>query len=94
MATEDEVWEKGTVVPDNDKDKFRKDDCGAWIARKDRGERSSRTNFGWEVEHIDPDGSNQIGNLRPLHWANNVKKSDGGGDYCVVKANGTKNVEV
>lgn len=82
------VWQKGHVASNNDPTLWRKDDCGAWIARNEYGNRKS--SYGWEVDHISPGGSDAIGNLRPLQWENNVAKSDGR-LTCVVTASGTAN---
>lgn len=70
-----EVWEKGTQVPKNDPSKWRKDQCGAWISRNQYGNRESE--YGWEIDHISPGGSDDTSNLRPLQWQNNVDKSNG-----------------
>ena len=83
------VWEKGEVAKNNDKNRWRKDDCGAWIGRQDHGNRESQ--YGWEIDHIDPNGLDEISNLRPLQWRNNVDKSDGRLE-CNVTASGTKNI--
>ena len=76
----DAVWAKAEAISrDNEEKGFRKDDCGAWIRYQDYGDRSSETNYGWEIDHIKPrsdGGSDDITNLRPLHWANNLAKSD------------------
>jgi hypothetical protein len=84
------VWEKGEVVSDNVPSEWRKDECGAWIGRHQYGNRNSQ--YGWEIDHISPEGSDAIGNLRPLQWENNVEKSDGR-LKCNVTADGTKNVK-
>ncbi len=70
-----DVWEKGTVVPSYDPSVWRKDACGAWINREQYGNRNS--DYGWEIDHILPGGSDSLHNLRPLQWENNVDKSDG-----------------
>ena len=69
------VCEKGTPVQGNDPNVFRKDACGAWIKYSEYGNRSSK--YGWEIDHISPGGPDILSNLRPLHWKNNVAKSDG-----------------
>lgn len=83
------VWEKGETVPSNSSDVYRKDACGAWIARNHYGNRQSQ--YGWEIDHIDPDGGEELSNLRPLHWLNNAHRQD---DplTCAVTSSGTTNV--
>jgi hypothetical protein len=83
------VWMKGKAVAGNDPAVWRKDDCGAWMQRSQHGERGSK--YGWEIDHISAGGSDAISNLRPLHWENNVAKSDGR-LRCVVTSSGTTNV--
>ncbi len=82
------VWEKGKQDPYNDLDSFRKDACGAWIAREEYGNRDSP--YGWEIDHIDPDDGNVLSNLHPLQWENNASKQDGP-LTCPVTANGARN---
>ena len=84
------VWEKGHKVENNDPDEWRKDECDAWIGRKSYGNRNSQ--YGWEIDHISPGGSDELSNLRPLQWENNTDKSDGR-LKCNVKASGEKNVK-
>ena len=84
------VWEKGKTVSNNNPTEWRKDECGAWIARNHYGNRSSQ--YGWEIDHISPGGSDAVGNLRPLQWENNVNKSDGR-LKCNVTSSGTKNIK-
>lgn len=87
------VWQKATYVsPDAEAKGFRKDQCTAWIQRTAYGNRNS--DYGWEIDHIttkDDGGGDELSNLRPLHWRNNVAKS-GGRLVCVVKSDGSKNV--
>lgn len=92
------VWEKGTLVPGYDAAKYRKDVAGAWIAWDKYGDNTSETGLGWEIDHRKPvsrGGTDNLGNLRPLQWANNRSKGD---DYpkwtSVISSNGDKNVKL
>src|SRR4030042_887831 len=85
-----QVWEKGEIVPNYDGDKYRKDQCRAWIIRDKYGDRNSI--YGWEIDHIDPNGGDDISNKRPLQWKNNVAKGEGRLE-CPVTAEGNENVE-
>ena len=73
--TIDAVWQKGTysfVLPQG----FRKDYCGAKIQRSKYGILDQ---YGWEIDHIKPveqGGTDDLSNLRPLHWENNRAKGD------------------
>ena len=86
-----QVWEKGVVVNGQDSSVWRKDKCEAWINRQSYGSRDSQ--YGWEVDHIDPDGLDMLFNLSPLQWKNNLAKSDGN-LRCVVTSSGVNNVDV
>jgi len=70
-----QVWEKGTTVSGNDPNVWRKDACGAWISRSRHGDMDSQ--YGWHIDHINPNGGDGLSNLRPLQWKNNLDKSDG-----------------
>ena len=87
------VWKKATIVAGNDSSRWRKDQCGAWIGWNEYGNRQS--NYGWEIDHITSQahgGSDCLSNLRPLHWRNNLEKSEGRLS-CKVTAQGDRNVE-
>ncbi len=82
------VWQKGKTVSDNPS-RWRKDACDAWIGRTEYGNRKSQ--YGWEIDHINPNGGDGLSNLRPLQWENNVDKSDGR-LRCNVTAGGKNNI--
>lgn len=87
------VWQKGTIVLGYDKDKYRKDECGAWMEYGNYGNRSSI--LSWEIDHITPvanGGKDILSNLRPLQWRNNLDKSDGR-LKCNIVAVGDHNID-
>ena len=98
------VWNRATIVEGYDKNRFRKDACGAWIIREKYGDNDSL--YGWEIDHIVPKvlleekGYSQTDidncdNLRALQHENNVSKSDDYPSYtAVVTSEGTENVSV
>ena len=79
-----QVWDKGIIVDQYPSDLVRKDACGAFIMYEHFGNRDSI--FGWEIDHIYPatelkekgvyteEQIDNIINLRPLNWKNNVSK--------------------
>ncbi|MFA4995639.1 MAG: HNH endonuclease signature motif containing protein [Patescibacteria group bacterium] len=73
----EKVWQKGLIVLGQNSNLMRKDACGAFIKRNLYGVRDGQSGNGWEIDHIDPNGSDDLSNLRPLQWYNNVTKSDG-----------------
>lgn len=73
-----EVWHKGIAIAGIDPNVARRDACGARIHWADHGNRDSH--YGWEVDHVMPEahgGGDQLHNLQPLHWQNNLAKADG-----------------
>jgi len=87
-----QVWEKGTIVPNVDPHVLRKDHCGAWINRTSHnGKRENPVDYEWEIDHINPNGGDDISNLRPLQWKNNTAKGEGRLD-CAVTSDGNHNV--
>jgi hypothetical protein len=89
-----QVWEKGIAVDNNDAQYWRQDECGAWISRSNYGHQQSP--FGWEINYILPQtvkGGQDLQNLRPVQWKNNIYKKDGN-MVCVLKAVKTKNQDI
>lgn len=87
-----QVWSKAYIITVSDAPVWRKDECGAWIQRTQYGNRNSP--YGWEIDHIIPKsegGTDDISNLRPLEWENNIRRQDGTLE-CPVTAEGTENV--
>ena len=86
-----QVWEKGKVVENHDPDVKRQDGAKAWIHREEYGNRDSR--FGWEIDHIDPGGGDDLSNIRPLQWKNNLGLQEGHVGFKVTSV-GDDNIEV
>lgn len=96
------VWNKGITDPAFQAEHVRKDACGAWIVYEHFGNRDSP--FGWEIDHVIPasklselgipkDKIDDILNLRPLNWRNNVSKGANYPSYIAsVKAENDKNI--
>ncbi len=85
------VWAKGRIAAQNDANKWRQDACGAWIGWDFFGDRESQ--YGWEIDHINPNGGDGLANLQPLQWGNNAAKGDGP-LVCAVPPQGQNNVAV
>jgi hypothetical protein len=95
--TEEQIlaaWNQGQIAERFNPDKWRKDPCGAWIARQQFGNKQS--NFGWEIDAValeagGVNGSSSV--LRPLQWKNASAKTN---DklVCAVIAHGGENISV
>lgn len=68
------VWEKGFLELYLDPSQWRRDAADYLIKRSEYGNRSSE--YGWEIDHIDPSGPDELRNLQPLLWRANVWKSN------------------
>lgn len=88
------VWQKATIVNGYDSNKWRKDCCGAWINYDQYGHE---TDYGWEIDHALPcckNGTDDLTNLRAMHWQNNRCKGDDFPIYTTsVTSDGNKNIK-
>lgn len=83
-----QVWNKADIIPGENKDKKRKDLCGATIEWDKYGD-TKEGGTGWEIDHIKPvskGGTTDINNLQPLQWQNNRRKGDDypTSNFCVI----------
>lgn len=62
---------------------------GYFVLLSEHGNMDS--GYGWHIDHIDPNGDD-LSNLQPLQWENNIDKSDGQ-LKCKITAQGVDNVE-
>jgi hypothetical protein len=71
------VWNKGKAIMGRSPDIWRYDKCGNAMKYSEHGNRDSEN--GWEIDHINPvtnRGGDNIDNLQPLNWKNNLDKAD------------------
>ena len=78
----EQVWLKGTPIPDKDENGnlkwpphiWRRDFLGKPIKHDEYGNRE--TEVGWEKHHVisvAKGGSDELENLKPLNWKDNVR---------------------
>jgi hypothetical protein len=67
------VWAKGRTIFSYDPSEWRMDVYGSIMRYSEYGQISEH---GWEQDHMDPDGPDELWNLQPLYWLNNRRKSD------------------
>ena len=90
----DDVWKKANSIQTKEGITWGKDYAGAWIRYDKYGDRDS--DYGWEADHRKPVakcGTDDLINLDPLQWENNVTKGD---DYpswtTSVSSEGSRNI--
>ena len=65
-----EVWNKGTIVPNVNPESYRKDEYGAWIRRCRYNETNFPLSFGWSLREVHlPDGKTEY---KPFQWQNAI----------------------
>lgn len=69
-----QVWEKGRATGEQDRDTWRKDQCGAWIRREHYARAESE--FGWKISNISAGGPDSLENLQPLNCANTYDRAN------------------
>ncbi|MEZ5326206.1 MAG: HNH endonuclease signature motif containing protein [Verrucomicrobiales bacterium] len=84
-ATIEAVWRK--AKPEPGRPGFVRDTCGALIQHADYGQE---TTYGWHVDHIVPvakGGGDELSNLQPLHWENNLHKGTNYPNWSCKRSN-------
>jgi len=69
-------WLEAKPMRGRDPDVWRKDRCDNKIRF---GSYGTQGEYGWQIDHEKPKskgGSSKDGNLQPLYWKENLKKSD------------------
>lgn len=97
------AWNRAKPEEGYDKNRFRKDACGAWIIRDKYGDTDSL--YGWVIDHVVPQSllrekgftqemiDDPI-NLRALQHENNNSKGDDYPSYtAVVTSQGAENIK-
>ena len=72
----DSAWEKGKPVQGRNPGVWRRDPFGNLLRKASYGTQGE---YGWHVDHKNPKsrgGTENPRNIQPLHWQENLKKSD------------------
>jgi hypothetical protein len=88
LTRKDQVWAKGYLIAGYSPAVWRRDSMGSAIRYADYGDRDSE--YGWEIDHIDCNGPDELWNLQPLQWRNNARKSDQSPPALSLLLGGTK----
>ncbi len=74
VSKKQQVWDKAKPIRGRNPDAWRKDEAGKKMRFGSYGQEGEH---GWEVHHKKPQakgGSDDLGNLQPLHWKTHDKK--------------------
>ena len=70
------AWDKAKTIRGQNDEVWRKDPYENKIRK---GSYGTHGDFGWELDHKNPvakGGSDKQQNIQPIHWEENLKKSD------------------
>ncbi|NIO43354.1 MAG: hypothetical protein GTO41_26305 [Burkholderiales bacterium] len=80
------VWEKARVMPEWDPGQWRRDQCGAWLHRKQYNNEQSE--YGWKILKVVAGGGTEVGRLQAFHYGNSYDIANGRAQ-CRVTADRT-----
>ena len=71
-----DAWQEANPIRGKNSDTWRRDPFGNIIRKSSYGTHGQ---YGWELDHNRPKskgGKNTDRNIQPIHWEENLKKSD------------------